>query len=112
MNFAANIVAVLLTECVWFGLVTLFRRGPEAEHVGMLFEDFERPVVSAIENPGGNDSRQYRVMGRLCLIYGLGIASTALLVHGLEGRAALVFCGGTIALVGVVLALRGRGANV
>jgi Na+/proline symporter len=111
MNFAGNILAVLLTEGVWFGLVTFLRREPEAEHVAGLFEDFKRPVVAAIENPGGDDARQYRVMGRLCLIYGLGIASTALFVHGYEARAALAFCGGTIAMIGAVLALRGRRAN-
>lgn len=111
LGFAASILTVLLVECAWFAGVTLLSRRPEAEHVARLFEDFERPVDSAAENPASDDPRQYRVMGRLCLAYGAGICATSLVTGEAAGKASLLFCGGVIALVGATLALLGRGSR-
>lgn len=111
MDFAASVITVLLVECIWFGCVTLLNREPEPEHVTRLFDDFERPIDSATESPGGDDSRQYRVMGRLCISFGIGIGATSLVAGETAGKASLLFCGGVIALVGATLLLFGRRAR-
>ncbi len=109
LGYGLTVLAVVVACSAWYGAATwLARRAPEAEHVRAFFADLARPIDSAREHTGGDDRRQYRTMGRLCLDYGGGIAGFALLPGAPAAHVAFLFCGGVIAAVGGVLRWRGQ----
>ncbi len=103
------IVGVLLnvTVCsVWFLGSCLFantRSEEEKERVAGFFQTLRTPVDFAKEMGAGNDGRQFRILGLLCLAYGAFILLLVAIPNPLIGRLSFAFCGLTIGLIGYLL---------
>jgi SSS family solute:Na+ symporter len=101
---------VLLVACVgWFYLSTFIGRrtqsAAERARVEAFFAEMNTPIDMAREHGGEyeSDERQYRVLGLLSVTFGGFIAVMAALPNSMGGRLGLLFCGGTVAAVGIVL---------
>lgn len=70
-----------------------------------------RPIDPVAEKITDDDTRQYRVLGRLCLIYGGGVALGAFIPNTLGGRLCFLFVGGCVAGIGIILRLLARPAK-
>jgi Na+/proline symporter len=115
--------ALLMSVCVgWYLLSVLFYRGedqPYVEQVDRFFDEMHTPIDRAVEHGPeyDNDSRQYGVLGKLCLVYGSVILLLLLIPNPWGSRLGILFCGGIIAGVGLLLVrisnrLRQRGLLV
>jgi SSS family solute:Na+ symporter len=99
----------------WFSFSALFWRRSPAAHRAAVEEfivRFDTPIDFVREEGAGaaNDARQSSVVGWLCLTYGTFVALLAFIPNPGTGRAAFVFCGGLVALVGGALVLSSRSA--
>lgn len=105
----AGILMNLGVGSLWFVGTTLAHRtrSPgEIERVEEFFTEMRTPVDFDLEEGargGGSDNMQARVMGNLCLIYGAFITLLSVLPNPMLGRAAFVFCGGVMFIVGWLL---------
>ncbi|MBN1361102.1 MAG: hypothetical protein JW993_10935 [Sedimentisphaerales bacterium] len=94
--------------CGWFFLTMLFYRKDDKEYteqVDRFFEDMATPIKTH-ENELSvydNDARQYRVLGRLCLVYGAFVSLLVLIPNPFAGRVMIFFCGAVVAGVGLIL---------
>ncbi len=95
------------TVCLsWFLFSMLFwkRTSPAyREEVERFFRDMHTPIDQKAEGVAGweEDRVQYRVISMVCMAYGGFILLLMLLPNPLWGRAAFLFCGGTIAGLGL-----------
>lgn len=111
LGYAFTVLVVVSVCLAWFALsVWLARRVPEPDHVRAFFLDLQRPIAATEDATAPNKGRQYRTVGVLSIVYGLGIAVFAVLPIEAAGRTTLVVCGGVIAAIGCVL--RRAGADV
>jgi hypothetical protein len=89
------------------GLLALFEDTPERRaHVDAFFAEMNTPIDDASEHRGQgheSDRRQYHVLGALSFTFGAFLATLAALPNTPGGRLGLLFCGGSVAVVGVVL---------
>lgn len=108
LNIAAT-TAVLFVVCIaWFFFTTLFYKKDKkayVEQVDAFFEEMSTPIDMAVEHGStyDSDSRQYGVLGILCLIYGAFILLLLLIPNSSQARMGILFCGGTIFLAGAIL---------
>jgi len=88
----------------WYFFTTLFYRGSSAEYrvaVDGFFEKLRTPV----EKQGQPEVQAsiYRLLGALCLVYGLCIVLLIAIPNSFSGRLCFLFCGATIAGAGGLL---------
>lgn len=108
LNIAMT-TAVLFTVCIaWYLLTMLFYRPQPAayvERVDAFFEEMKTPIdMDAEHGPTyDNDSRQYNVLGWLCLIYGSFVLLLMLIPNALQARLGILFCGSVIFTAGFVM---------
>jgi len=96
----------LIVGTAWFFGTKLFwdRSSPDDKaRVIQFFANLKRPVDFAREEGGANDASQSTLIGRLCLAYGVFVSLFALVPNPLLGRFAFIFCGGLVALIGMIL---------
>lgn len=109
--YAANMFLVLVgcTACYWI-ISWLGKRHPDYERrVEAFFQKVNTPVVvPPSPEADANDIRQYRVLSRLCLVYGSLILLGILIPNPLWGRMCFLFCAGVMLGFGGVLAWLGR----
>lgn len=91
----------------WFLGTMFFWKGsprPYREQVDAFFKEMNTPIDEKAEGVAGwkEDRRHYHVMGVLCMCYGGFILLLMCLPNPLWGRAAFLFCGGSIAGLGVI----------
>jgi hypothetical protein len=96
--------AWFLASCFW----SKRRPAAEVERVEKFFEQMKTPVNFEKEIGAGNDASQQRTLGLLCLIYGGGISLLILIPNSAGGRLGMIFCAGSILLIGVALYLASR----
>ncbi len=102
------------TVCLlWFlGTMPFWQRSSRSyrKQVDHFFTEMRTPIDQEAEGVAGwtKDRVQYHIMGVLCLCYGGFILLMMLLPNPLWGRAAFLFCGGSIALLGFILLRIGR----
>lgn len=92
--------------CAWFFSTGLFWNKTPAndqQRIENFFARMLRPVDFAAEEGAGNDRQQGETLGILCLCYGAFILLLALIPNPLLGRLCFVFCGTTVAAVGLAL---------
>jgi Na+/proline symporter len=111
---AAMTMGLVLAVCTgWFFLSHLFYASSSAAYkrrVEGFFRRMHTPIDRQAEGVAGPqaDQRHYRVLGGLCMLYGLFILSLAAVPNPWWGRLCFVFCGGFIGPLGWVLFRIGR----
>lgn len=111
INFATTVWLVALIGSAWYFFTMRFAdRAPAAykREVDSFFKDMKTPVDPVAENIVYDDARQYRVIGRLCLLYGGVMLLGTLIPNPLHGRLCFVFVGGMMLLLGGVLTAAAR----
>jgi SSS family solute:Na+ symporter len=108
----ATTTAALFAICIsWFFATKLFYRQTGSAYerqVDQFFTEMKMPIDAAMERGPeyGDDNRQYRVLGNLCLIYG-GFALLLLLIpNSAQARLCILFCGLLLAAPGAVMRVR------
>ncbi len=101
-----NVFSVMILCSAWFLATRLFRRtSPKEYHreVDQFFKKFNTPIDYEKEHGDkGNDSRQYLILGNMCLAYGGFLSVLVLIPNDLIGRLSYLFIGGVPLLVGFV----------
>lgn len=106
---------ILIAVCVgWFYLCVFLakkRNAMDEARVGKFFKQMNTPINLAIE--GGNetynsDARQFDVIGKLSLVYGVSILVLLIFNNPLAGRLCILGCGGFISGLGLWLIYCGR----
>lgn len=110
LSYAANIFLVLAVCTGWYWLVSfLVRRSPDYDaRVDAFFDRMETPVVRPPGETTADDGRQYRVLAKMCFVYGALTLSGALIPNTLTGRLCFVFCAGVILACGGALSWQAR----
>ncbi len=102
-TIAAGLALNVSVGCLWFfGSMAFWNRTPAADRARIVAFDerMRTPVDFEKEEGPGNDAVQGRTLGLLCLCYGGFICLLALIPNPLSGRAAFLFCGGAVVLIG------------
>lgn len=107
MRVAITTASNFFVCLAWFlGTMLFWKKSPPnyKEEVESFFEEMRTPIDLKGEGIAGwkEDRRHYHVMGVLCICYGGFILLGILLPNPLWGRAAFLFCGGSIASLGVL----------
>jgi Na+/proline symporter len=110
LNIAIT-TTVLFVTCISVYLFSmLFYKGSSAaykEQVERFFDQMNTPVNVEKEKAGSveGDVRQYTVLSTLCLIYGSVILLLLLIPNQINAKICILFCGGLILLIGIILRL-------
>jgi SSS family solute:Na+ symporter len=108
-------IAVLTTISVgvaWFCFSKFFYAGAPASYKASI-EEFSRSIERPVdydreeENPATDDKQSW-LIGWLCMPYGVVICLLALIPNPPSGRAAFLFCGIVLGLIGVALVRQSR----
>lgn len=106
---------ILISVCVsWFyGCMAWGARhtSAAAARVEKFFNDMNRPIDPDKEGSHdayNSDTRQFDVIGKLCLVYGISIMVLLVFDNALGGRLCIFACGGFITAMGAWLFYYGR----
>ena len=109
LNIAIT-TGVLAVVCAgWYLASMLFYKKDDkkyVERVDEFFKEMKTPIDVKVEHgPSyGNDSRQYGVLGSLCLIYGSFVFLLIFIPHSsMTARLSVTFCSMLLAVTGLVL---------
>jgi Na+/proline symporter len=108
LNIAITTGFLFVTCTAWYFSSVLFYRKDSKEYVQQVdsfFAEMKTPIDMEEEHLGEHesDSRQYGVLGRLCLIYGGFVMLLNLIPNTWESRLYISFCGLLILVVGLIL---------
>lgn len=108
MQIATTTFILFVVTSYWYlRTIPHYKNSSEAyrEQVDEFFEEMNTPIDQAAEHGPDydNDARQNRVMGLLCMIYGVFILLMLLIPNTWKARGGILFCGGTITATGVIL---------
>jgi len=108
--YAANIFLVLIFCTAWYWVVALVvARSPiQTAQVEEFFTRMNKPVIRENDAILEQDVRQYRVLARICFVWGGLVSCGVLIPNDLLGRACFIFCGGLILAFGTVLTWQAR----
>ncbi len=105
---------VIFLACTgWFFFTRFFYKESDTEYIKQVdafVEEMNTPIDRSSEHEPDyeSDSRQYLVLANLCLAYG-GLTLLLLLVpNDLQARMLVLFCGGAVVIVGIVLRVIGK----
>jgi SSS family transporter len=104
--FALGVLANVVVGTLWFFGTSLWydRQRPEFHaQVDTFFEKMHTPVDFQKEHGASSDTRQLRMLGRLCLTYGAFILALILIPNPLGGRLCFVLVSVIISGVGALL---------
>jgi SSS family solute:Na+ symporter len=110
----ATTTAVLFFVCTtWFFITMLFYKKTYPQYdkqVNEFFVEMTTPVDTLAEHGSSyeSDSRQYRVLGNLCLAYGGFMLLLLFIPNPPTAIYSILFCGLTMGIMGLVLVLKGR----
>ena len=105
------VTGLLLTLCVgWYFLaVWMGRNQPQSELAGRFFRDTRTPLTLEEASPfSDSDAPEGRLIGRVCLWFGVLLGLLAFLPNDPLGQAGLAITGLLIALVGVLIGRMAR----
>lgn len=109
LMLAATAFGTVGVGTAWYFFTGLFYESSPPQHcerVETFFQNLRTPVdkhgVEAVQ------TSIYRLMGGLCLVYGIFILLLMLIPNRFNGRLCFLFCGGIIFAVGMILLLRAR----
>lgn len=105
---------ILIAVCtIWFYLCMAWnKKHDEAteKRVNQFFDDMNRPIDLATESSSqsyNSDKRQFNVIGKLCLVYGISIMLLLIFDNSIGGKLCILGCGGSISLLGLFLLYKG-----
>lgn len=92
---------------LWFLLTTFFYKRSSERYkaqVDAFFTEMHTPIDMRVEHIPNydNDRRQYKTLGLSCIVYGGVLAAFAVAPNTATGRIGILFCGGFIALIGLL----------
>ncbi|HKL21322.1 MAG TPA: hypothetical protein VJ904_05915, partial [Tichowtungia sp.] len=105
-KFFFGTLSNVIVSSLWFVATVLFYKKTSSkykERIETFFTNMHTPVDFEKEVGEGKDIEQSKILGILCMVYGGFIALLALIPNPMLGRVSFIFCGGVIALVGVLL---------
>jgi solute:Na+ symporter, SSS family len=105
-GLSASAVAIVF----FFGSTFFYERSPREykERVEAFFLSLRTPLDAPRDARDTHDEVLYRMLGLLCIVYGLFILALVLIPNNIPGRFCFVFCGGTIETMGLILYWRSR----
>ena len=94
--------------CGWFFLTKFFYREDKTEYISQVesfFTDMKTPIYPDEYDTqvNKNESRQYSVLGNLCLVYGIFITLLILIPNEMNGRIIILCCGLIVSMIGMLL---------
>ncbi len=109
LMLAATAFGTVGVGTAWYFFTGLFYESSPPQHcerVETFFQNLRTPVdkhgVEAVQ------TSIYRLMGGLCMVYGIFILLLMVIPNRFNGRLCFLFCGGIIFAVGMILLLRAR----
>jgi Na+/proline symporter len=105
--FATTAICTSVVGTIVFFTSAFFYRFSSTEHVERveaLFEKMRTPVTTD-RLSSLSDEPLYRLLGTLCMVYGIFVLALMALPNPLAGRVSFVFIGGIISLGGLILFL-------
>ena len=108
LNIAITTGVLFVVCTVWyFSSMLFYKRETEAyeKQVEKFFVEMDTPINMETEHlkERENDSRQYRVLGKLCLIYGGFVMLLNFIPNKWESRMYISICGILILVTGIIL---------
>ncbi|MDX2432582.1 MAG: hypothetical protein QNK35_16705 [Bacteroides sp.] len=108
LNIAITTGMLFVTCTAWYFGSILFNRGKDISYekqVDEFFNEMDTPIDMEVEHVGEHesDSRQYSVLGKLCLIYGGFVMLLNFIPNSWESRIYISICGTLILSAGIVL---------
>jgi hypothetical protein len=112
LNIAITTGFLFVTCTAWFFSSVFFYRKSARQYVQQVddfFMEMHTPINMEKEHVGEHesDSRQYNVLGKLCLIYGGFVMLLTLIPNTWDSRLYISFCGLLILAVGIMLHTKG-----
>ncbi len=113
-NWEQGIGVVTITGAglLWFLFCRRFysrEKAAQRANIEQFCTNLDTPVDYAREETApATDDRQARLMGWLCIPYGVIVVLMALIPNPAVGRLAFVFCGGTVVIIGALLVRHSR----
>ncbi len=101
--------AVLFVVCTaWYFGTMLFYKKENKEYVEQVddfYAEMNTPIDKELKDAEDfdNDTRQYTVLGNLCMIYGAFVLSLLIIPNEMQARFCILFCGSTIAGAGLII---------
>lgn len=117
LNIALT-TGILFVVCTSVYMVSmLFYKNTSLEYrkqVDEFFEQMNTPIDMVKEKVGGieSDKRQYGVLSTLCMVYGGVVLLLLLIPNTMQARACILFCGGLILVIGLILRIITRRLRV
>lgn len=108
---ATTLGGTVLVGSAWYFMTSLFyKTAPEEERerIENFFHNLETPVDK--HGVEGVQTSVYKLLGTLCLVYGVFILLLMAIPNAFSGRMAFLFVGGTFCIVGWVLKRMGEAA--
>ncbi len=109
LNLALT-TGILIGVCfIWYYLCVFMAKKRNAEdeaRVEQFFETMNTPIDPAKEGSHeayNSDARQFDVIGKLCLVYGISILALLVFDNALGGKIAILCCGLSITAIGAWL---------
>jgi SSS family solute:Na+ symporter len=97
---------VVTVGTAWYFFTSLFYDKSPQEHkdrVERFFTHMKTPIDGKAEGIVDVDETVYRMIGGLCVVYGVFVLFLMLIPNTPQGRLCFFFCGGTILAAGLVL---------
>ena len=94
----------MIVGSAWYFFTSLFYKAAppeEQQRVEAFFTNLTTPVDK--HGVGGVQTAVYKLLGALCLVYGVFILALMFIPNRFNGRLAFLFCGGVMFGVGAVL---------
>ena len=108
LKIAITTGTIFLVCNLWFFSSMLFYKGSSPAYrkrVDEFFTEMDTPIDRSTEHEPDyeGDSRQYGVLGNLCLVYGLFILLLLAIPNDFHSRILILICGGLVVMIGAVL---------
>ncbi|MDF7808071.1 hypothetical protein P4E94_11525 [Pontiellaceae bacterium B12219] len=113
LNLALTTGSIFIVCVIFYFASMLFYKDEKSEYteqVETFFEELNRPVDRSLDHEPDyeGDTRQYAVLSKLCLAYGLLTLLLLAVPNEMNDRVLILICGGFVVAVGVLLGWVGR----
>ncbi len=110
VQFICMILLTVIVTFIWYMIAVLCYKDKEPlPHVKKFFDNLTTPVTTTAEKSASNDMMQGKLMGYLCVSYGMVLTSFAIVIpNGLTGRACFFLGGSAVVFIGSLLYINYR----